>query len=388
MHTKTPVNRTRIPTPVALTDARAGPKLHTLDAMRGVAAFAVAAFHATLLNNNPQSPYLAVDFFFVLSGFVIAHAYDARLGGGMTAKEFIGRRLIRLYPLYALGLGLGLAVALVEIALGFGQHPLGVVFLQFICGLLFLPYPSPDPEALIVPLNGPYWSLILEMQINIAFAVAFAWLSLRVVGVVAAASGLAIVGITYMLGTLETGFLLPDYFDGVARVGFSFSAGVLLNRLRHRISLPKIHWSIVLTITAALLIVPKPAEVRWIYDCVCVIVLFPLLILAGTQSEPSSPRLLRLFLLAGGASYALYAIHTPILHFGHLLGDTNPELPYKLLMLPFLALACSAAIAADLLYDRPVRRSISARLAKRRIERAATRSERAATRKDDALPKD
>lgn len=374
MHTSSPVERAGSSEPVPLMRVAETSKLHTLDAMRGVAAFVVAAFHAGLLNNNPQSPYLAVDFFFVLSGFVIAHAYDARLAAGMTATEFIGRRLLRLYPLFALGLGLGLVVALVEVGLGFGRSTLGELALQFICGLLFLPYPDLDPAALIVPLNGPYWSLILEMQVNVVFAVAFAWLSLRVVGAVAAVCGLAIIGISHALGTLETGFLLSDYLGGAARVGFSFSAGVLLSRLRHRIRAPKIHWSILLLATAALLLIPKPAEVRWLYDSVCVIVMFPLLILAGTQSEPSSPRILRLFLLAGGASYALYAIHTPILHFGHVLGELYPDLSYRLIMLPFLAIACAAAIAADLFYCRPVRKAISAMTDRARMRRVLNSS--------------
>jgi peptidoglycan/LPS O-acetylase OafA/YrhL len=164
---------------------------------------------------------------------------------------------------------------------------------------------------------------------------------------------------------------MSDYLGGVARVGFSFSAGVLLSRLRHRITLPRIHWSILLVITAALLLIPKPVEVRWLYDSVCVIVLFPLLILAGTQSEPSSPRLLRMFLLAGGASYALYAIHTPILHFGHALGELNPDMSYRLIMLAFLALAYAAAIAADLLYDRPVRKAIADMIDRRRARRVS-----------------
>lgn len=183
-------------------------------------------------------------------------------------------------------------MALIEIAFGFGGSSLGVLVLQFICGLLLLPYPDLDPTALIAPLNGPCWSLILEMKINIAFAIAFAWLSLRVVGAVAAACGLAIIGISHALGTLETGFLVSDYLGGVARVDFSFSGGVLISRLRCRISPPRIHWSIVLVTTAALLAIPKPVELRWLYDSVCVIVLFPLLILAGAQSEPLSPRLL------------------------------------------------------------------------------------------------
>lgn len=339
-------------------------KLYTLDAMRWVAAFAVAAFHAGLMRSDQQSPYLAVDFFFALSGFVIAHAYDARLSGGMTARDFIGRRLLRLYPLFVLGLTLGLIVALLQISMGVGLDSLGVTLLQFVCGLLFLPYPSLEPAALISPLNGPYWSLILEIHINVIFALAFAWLSLRVVGAITAMFALVIVGICYTAGTLETGFLVSDYFGGVVRVGFSFSAGILVSRLRHRIRVPKVHWGLVLAVAAFLLVVPTPMAFRWIYDSVCVIVLFPLLILCGAQSQPTSARVSRVFILAGGASYALYAIHTPIFHFGHVIAEANPDLSYRVLMLPFLVFACVAAVAADLLFDQPVRKKLGAMLAK------------------------
>jgi peptidoglycan/LPS O-acetylase OafA/YrhL len=344
--------------------------------MRGVAAFVVAAFHAGMLHNDQQSPYLAVDFFFALSGFVIAHAYDARLAGGMTAKEFIGRRLLRLYPLFALGLVLGLVAAVVQVAIGAGHVPLEVTLLQFICGLLFLPYPSLEPAALISPLNGPYWSLILEIHINVIFALVFAWLTLRVVSVGVAVFALVLVAIGYTAGTLETGYLVSDYFGGVARVGFSFTAGILISRIRHRFTLPRLHWSVVLAAAAILLIMPRPLEVRWIYDVICVVVLFPLLILCGAQSQPSSPRVMRAFVLAGGASYALYAIHTPIFHFGHMIAEANPELSYRMVMLPFLGLACIAAVAADLLYDQPVRRWLSALLEKARTTPKAPRRRR------------
>jgi peptidoglycan/LPS O-acetylase OafA/YrhL len=163
-------------------------------------------------------------------------------------------------------------------------------------------------------------------------------------------------------------------------VGVSSSAGVLRSRLRHRISLPRLHWSILLAVTAALLVIPKPAEVRWLYDTVFVIILFPLQILAGTQSEPSSPKLLRMFLLVGSFSYGLYAIHTPVLRFGHLTAEMDPERSYKLLMLAFFALARGAAVAADLLYDRPVRKMISERLSNRQWRRMVAS-------KGGALPK-
>ena len=122
---------------------------------------------------------------------------------------------------------------------------------------------------------------------------------------------------------------------------------------------PRIHWSTLLAITAALLVIPKPAEVRWLYDAVCVIILFPRLILAGTHSEPASPKLLWLFLLVGGFSYALCAIHTSVLYFGHVLAEMSPEQSYKPPMLPLFALACGAAVAADLMNDQPVRRIIA-----------------------------
>lgn len=343
------------------------PKMHTLDATRWVAAFAVAALHAGYLHGAHQSTYLAVDFFFALSGFVIAHAYDARLAAGMSAKEFIARRVLRLYPLFALGLALGLVAAVTYIAVGEGENTLGTVLVQFASNLLFLPYLSSDPEALVAPLNGPYWSLILEIHINVAFALAFAWLSFRVLGGLVAVFALALVAIAGATGTLETGFLISDYFAGVARVGFSFTLGILLSRLRHRIKVPRLHWGVVLGVTALILVLPRPTEVMAIYDLVCVVVLFPLLILCGARSPATSPWTIRLFGIAGGASYALYAIHTPVLQLGQLFADAAPDLPYKVMILPFLLLACAAAVAADLLYDRPLRRWVSARLASRRV---------------------
>lgn len=351
--------------------AESAPKLHTLDAMRGIAAFAVAAFHASFLMKQFHAPYIAVDFFFALSGFVIAHAYDRRLASNMGPAEFIGRRLLRLYPLFALGLLLGLAAAIVLIVAGVSKVSPGTTFLQFIGAMLFLPYPSVDPEARVVPLNGPYWSLILEIHINVIFALAFAWLNLRVLGVLVTASAMVLIGIAYLGGTLDVGFKLSEYFGGVARVAFSFGLGVVISRVRHRIQMPTLHWGVLLALTGLLLVFPTPPEIRWIYECLCVIVLFPLLILAGAQSQPSSSRVIGIFLMSGGASYALYAIHMPIFYVGRALAQTMPDVPFKVVMLPFLILACLLAVAADRFYDQPVRKALGAYLARRRKGSAA-----------------
>ncbi|MDA4698732.1 acyltransferase, partial [Enterobacter hormaechei] len=81
-----------------------------LDGLRGIAAIMVAmlhileifsgGYHTKLMINHG---YLAVDFFFLLSGFVIAHAYDDRWNK-MTIGQFFKRRLIRLHPLIIAGM--------------------------------------------------------------------------------------------------------------------------------------------------------------------------------------------------------------------------------------------------------------------------------------------
>ncbi|WP_066721730.1 acyltransferase family protein [Sphingomonas pituitosa] len=91
------------------------PHFDVLDGLRGTAALLVVAFHIqgiTVLFEASRlllpHAYLAVDFFFALSGFVVGYAYDDRWGR-MTVREFLARRLVRLHPLVVLGTVLGLA---------------------------------------------------------------------------------------------------------------------------------------------------------------------------------------------------------------------------------------------------------------------------------------
>lgn len=100
------------------------PRYEILDGLRGVAAMIVVAFHlfetyspgvtGQILNHG----YLAVDFFFVLSGFVIGYAYDDRWGKGMGTWTFFKRRLIRLHPLLIMGTLVGAALFFFT-----GDHP-------------------------------------------------------------------------------------------------------------------------------------------------------------------------------------------------------------------------------------------------------------------------
>ncbi len=134
---------------------------HTLDALRGIAALAVVCFHRR--EGRFPSAYLAVDLFYVMSGFVLAYAYDSRFAAGLSWRRFMAQRLIRLWPLYALGV----IITLVSAVLAGDQKAWAQAPLQF----LFLPaQPGPD-HAPLYPLNLPAWSLMFELAINFVWAV-------------------------------------------------------------------------------------------------------------------------------------------------------------------------------------------------------------------------
>jgi peptidoglycan/LPS O-acetylase OafA/YrhL len=82
-----------------------------LDGMRGVAAMGVVLYHLSQMLSLHlfRAGYLAVDIFFCLSGFVIAHAYERRLLGGLSPLRFAAIRFARFFPLIALGIGWGAA---------------------------------------------------------------------------------------------------------------------------------------------------------------------------------------------------------------------------------------------------------------------------------------
>ncbi|HSU19545.1 MAG TPA: acyltransferase family protein, partial [Acidobacteriaceae bacterium] len=136
-------------------------KFETLDALRGIAALAVVEYHATALSAHAfRHGYLAVDFFFVLSGFVLSYAYGDRLAEGWSTASFMKARFIRLWPLNTLGLLLGLL-------LGVAHHPLDAALLRTILlNLIFLPSRL-LPHGSWFPVNPVAWTLFFELFSNL-----------------------------------------------------------------------------------------------------------------------------------------------------------------------------------------------------------------------------
>nr|WP_317131583.1 acyltransferase [Mucilaginibacter ginsenosidivorans] len=150
------------------------PHFEILDGLRGVAALSVVTFHFMEMAISDYSKnfighgFLAVDFFFCLSGFVIAYAYDDRIGK-MGVMEFFKSRLIRLHPMVIMGSVLGLITFLFD---PFGGHPelysTGRIALIFLCSILLIPFPVVTERAFnLFNLNAPAWSLFWEYIANI-----------------------------------------------------------------------------------------------------------------------------------------------------------------------------------------------------------------------------
>lgn len=280
----------------------------TLDGLRGVAAALIAIRHAEPLFPGWAFPHsgLAVDMFFVISGFVIANAYDERLATGLTPSAFMRLRLIRLYPLYLVGLLLGLAAGVICWLTGSDPQLNGAVLAgPLVVGLLVLPTPLTWNDE-IFPLNPPSWSLFFELLINLVYAFARDSLTTRRLIIIVAVYGALLFGLTLQDVSLSGGHAWSSLTVGLIRVVFSFSMGLLLFRLRRRFDATSAP-ILVIALTTATLVMPECG--KW-FSLFAITIWLPLLVFTATAVEPG-PGLRRACLVLGQISYPLYVLHSP-----------------------------------------------------------------------------
>jgi peptidoglycan/LPS O-acetylase OafA/YrhL len=351
------------------------PHFGLLDGLRGVAAAAVVLYHfgdrAALPLLLPRG-YLAVDFFFVLSGFVIARAYGGRIHAGLNLSRFVGMRLIRLLPMLLPGTLFGALLEIGRPHLGAATGDWPTVALAFVLGALAIPLPiATNLEHTIFPINGPVWSVFFEIVVNIAFFYVIRSSSapfLSRLMMVFGAAGL--MACEWHYGTLNIGFLLFDWFGGFPRVTYSFFAGVVLAmRPLPRIRLPAAVFPIVIL---AIMMTPlSPGPLGDLFDSLVVLLVFPLIVCTAAASEPAHlPWLLSTF--PGELSYPLYALHYPFVRaitYGTSRFGFSPSVRLGL-ALATLCLTCCLAVIALKAYDVPVRAWLS-RSIRRRVGSAA-----------------
>lgn len=311
------------------------PHYAILDGLRGVAALVVVCFHlfeayaTSHLDQRINHGYLAVDFFFLLSGFVIGYAYDDRWRH-LTAGAFLKRRLVRLHPMILFGALLGGAMFYVQECpvWDVASVSLGALVVATLLNALLLPAPvGCEIRGLgeMYPLNGPSWSLLFEYIANLCYALFIHRLSTRALAALVAATGagLALYATLGPLGDICVGYSLTgmEFLGGMLRVLFAFPAGLLLFRLFRRGGALRIRgafwWSGLAVV--ALLAVPRigGADARWmngIYDTLCAVAAFPLLVWIGASGQTTDRFAGALCRLLGAISYPLYIVHYPFIY--------------------------------------------------------------------------
>ena len=361
------------------------PHYDLLDGLRGVAALMVIFYHVfeafatSPIDQRFNHGYLAVDFFFILSGFVIGYAYDDRWKT-MTTKDFIKRRLIRLHPMVVLGAVLGVIAFCIQGCEKWDgtQVSISMVMLALLINLFLIPaVPGSGPEIRgngeMYPLNGPSWSLFFEYIGNIMYALFIRRMSTKALTalVVLAGIGLASFAIFNFSGAGHLGvwWTMEEYnlIGGFLRVLFSFSIGLLMSRVFKPIPVKGAFWICSLAIVV-LLSMPYVGngEALWmngIYDSVCAILIFPMLVYLGASGKTTDKHSARICKFLGDISYPLYMVHYPLiyLYFGWVKKE---NLTFAEAWPEALALVIGSIVLAYIslkLYDEPVRRYLTKR---------------------------
>ncbi|MBY0383485.1 MAG: acyltransferase [Xanthobacteraceae bacterium] len=330
-----------------------------LDVMRTIAALAVVTVHTGRIfpgvgasASGMADPQLAVDFFFLLSGFVLANAYEDKFER-IGVWDFFKLRLIRLYPLYLFSILISLYGLLKH-----ASHHEPVYFINLGLALVFLP--SPFDEA-IYPFGAFAWTLLFEMLANLVFAALKKTPAWVLAAIVVVSALLMIVGATtHSLGFIyegvSGGHTWASFTAGLIRVSFSFFAGALLYRvwLRRR---PEYGINPILPLAglAIALFVKVSPQWRTTADLLTIILVWPALIFAGASYSVKSPRLAKTLAVIGGASYPIYLLHLGVyLKLQKLL---DPIGIYGGMI--FLVVIFLISVAVDLVYDVPIRRWLS-----------------------------
>lgn len=365
------------------------PRYEILDGLRGVAAMLVVAYH--LLEccfHNPATQwlnhgYLAVDFFFALSGFVIGYAYDDRWNR-MSMKDFFKRRIVRLHPMVIFGSVWGACLFYGGMSSTFPniqETPAWEMILLMLLGCTMFP-------ALLkwdirgwtetYPLNGPQWSLMFEYIANILYALVLRFLPKAVLTCLVVL--LAVNTLSLAINWDWTGLLAnrganaytviggwnvtpSELYVGFTRLLYPFLAGLLLSRLKWLLRLKGGFWwcSFVLFLLFA---VPRPggAEAGFangLYEAFVIIVMLPLIVSAGAGSQINGRWSVAVCKFLGEISYPLYITHFPIVCLMYAFLSNNPDASKGQ-----IAAACIGAYMASIfvayaamkLYDIPVRK--------------------------------
>lgn len=372
------------------------PRYDILDGLRGIGALIVLAFHLfetyspgvtqQVINHG----YLAVDFFFLLSGYVIGYAYDDRWGSKMGLRDFALRRLIRLHPMVVMGGLVGVLFYYMGDAEVFHLVPQTmpwVVIGMFVLHALMIPVlPGMDIRGWggTYPLNEATWSLMLEYLANVLYALVIRHLPRLVLAALVVCFGCLTVmqcfyiappGITLPADCAYTviggwGIWGAQLWIGIVRLLYPFFCGLLLARWGKKLHVPGGFWTCALLLILVLAVPrvggsnPDNFWMNGLYEAVIILIAFPIIVLMGAGSSISG-RSHAICRWLGEISYPLYITHYPLIYFQMSWASHHPDAPvaqHVFFALCIAVLAIAMAHASLRLYDIPVRQWLQKKL--------------------------
>jgi peptidoglycan/LPS O-acetylase OafA/YrhL len=330
-------------------------RFYLLDGLRGLAAFAVMIYHYTQHNGLHYfgGAWGAVDLFFILSGFVIAHSYTEKISNGMSFQQFLSIRLIRLAPLYTFGLALGLTAIVItvsttpEVSISSKEiikaGLLGLVWLPYFNNLSW-PFGNESIVGPVFPLNDPAWSLFFELIVNIAFFV-YVQRFKKIPQIKFVCTAIFIfLFCTFVFRQTNPGWGVTNFIFGFPRVIAEFFGGALIYATgihKKRFSTPFVLFIGTVTFCGFL---TRNSQIALI----CSLILVPLtVIVLSTITVNATAKPVCSFL--GDISYPLYIIHFPIYRLVHELVDfrTISSAWQTLLILIICSILAIALMRAD-----------------------------------------
>jgi peptidoglycan/LPS O-acetylase OafA/YrhL len=362
-----------------------------LDGLRGVAAISVMLYHFAqdaysyhILANAP----FCVDLFFMLSGFVLCHSYKDRLIRGLTATEYIARRVIRLYPMFLISMVIGIPTLGALTALGLSGYSWNNFLSASIGNLLFVPYlgnlhianmasaTSPVPHENIVasvfPTNAPAWSLFFEMVASVALLI-LVTLNRRALKRTVVLSAALLILVSELSG-LDSGHLVlfaplgwgtQNFIGGFARVLFGFSTGIAIYGLhenkekwQYKNLLGKLIKNDFMLYVALLMIVAVPITAKGVLPIFATFVAAPLLVCRGAELEATNQTSSKLARLLGWISFPIYCLHFPIGRLVFFLLPDSEHHPYFAAGIATVATILVAAVTSKFV-EEPVRRYLT-----------------------------
>ncbi len=336
-------------------------KIHfrTLDCLRGVAAITVMLHH----NGRALAPggYLAVDFFFILSGFVIPFSYEEKLRSGMSFSNFLGRRLIRLYPMIIAGSLAGLFAAILQNAYRLRDVGVFDYASSLILSIALIPQLSgTNFGSEFFPFNVVVWSLFYELAANILYGAGGYRLGAKGI------CGLVVLSVALAAAMSALGlFRLDNFWTGIPRISFGFCTGMALYKLYASGAMRKL-WpatfrprAIPLSIFL-LAVFAAPNDATPAYIILALAASIAIIIAAIAAESPGGNYPMQKFL--GDISYPLYLLHRPLtvvlaIAMSGFLGET-PAMRWM-----FLLISSTAIIGFSFVVfrycDAPLRRYLT-----------------------------